>query len=57
VTKFSSHQREVLISISKPGALLYKPVYKVNVGCLHPVARVRSDDVVLIRLRNVTIVG
>jgi hypothetical protein len=31
--------------------------YKLNLLCLHPVARVISYDVGLIRLRNVTIVG
>jgi hypothetical protein len=29
----------------------------VNLGCLHPVACVRSDDGFFPRLRNVTIVG
>jgi hypothetical protein len=29
----------------------------LNLGCLHPVAHVRSDGVGFIRLRNVTIVG
>jgi hypothetical protein len=31
--------------------------YKLNIECLHPVARVRSGDFFCIRQRNVTIVG
>jgi hypothetical protein len=35
-----------------------QPVINLNLGCLHPVACVRSGDVdFYIRLRNVTIVG